>query len=50
MRHITFIIILALLFVLTTTQTNANPIPIENASFELPMVDPNAFPVLRWLD
>lgn len=50
MRNVNYIIILALLFSFTATQSKANSIPIVNASFELPLVDPNAFPALPYVD
>ncbi len=49
MRNVNYIVVLALIFSLAATQSKANPIPIENASFELPLVDPNAFPALPYI-
>ena len=49
MRNISYLILLSLSAFFITSQSFANPIYIENASFELPVIDPNVFPVSTYV-
>ena len=49
MRNANYLILLALLLSFTSAQSRADSIPVVNASFELPVVDPNAFQALPYV-
>jgi len=50
LRHIICLIVLVLTGSWAATPVRSAPIPIENASFEAPAIDPNGFPAVPFVD
>jgi len=50
LHHIIYLSVLVIAGLLAAAPVRSAPIPIENASFEAPVVDPNGFPAVPYVD
>ena len=50
MRNTSYLVLLALIVSFAATQSEANPLPVRNASFELPVIDANSFQAIPYID